>query len=201
MPGCKLRFVSEAVSIVRDGHASIPTYARISIAFGVGSRLVVEPVDDGLRGLCFREEAVMPAYVKDYDALDGGPMAWATQFAVDNWGLLLASSGAVLVGGAALAFECPCAHVAEPVPESACLWDIRVQPEFRGRGVGASLVREVKKWATERGFRHLHAETQNVNVPACRFYRANGFRLVAVHARAYAELPEEAMLLWERELP
>ena len=49
----------------------------------------------------------------------------------------------------------------------------------------------------------LKAETQNVNVAACRFYAAMGCRLGAIHRFAYAGQPHvagEVMLLWYLDL-
>ena len=52
------------------------------------------------------------------------------------------------------------------------------------------------------------AETQNTNVPACRFYARQGCRLGATHRFAYAgsghgsddPVAQEAMLLWYLDL-
>jgi len=43
-------------------------------------------------------------------------------------------------------------------------------------------------------------ETQNVNVPACRFYARMGCVLGGIHRFAYPELPGEARLLWYKAL-
>jgi hypothetical protein len=47
-----------------------------------------------------------------------------------------------------------------------------------------------------RGARVLKVESQNTNVPACRFYAGRGFLLRAVRRGAYPELPHEIQLLW-----
>jgi ribosomal protein S18 acetylase RimI-like enzyme len=82
----------------------------------------------------------------------------------------------------------------------AVLWDIRVSPTLRGRGVGTALVEAAASRAAARACRQLKVETQNVNVPACRFYRRNGFVLGAIHRFAYPSLPQEVQLLWYRAL-
>jgi len=46
----------------------------------------------------------------------------------------------------------------------------------------------------------MNVETQNVNVPACRFYVSQGCYLGAIRRFAYAELPDEVQLLWYRDL-
>jgi hypothetical protein len=50
----------------------------------------------------------------------------------------------------------------------AVLWDVRVHPEYRGRGVGHRLFTAAAEWARTRDCRVLKIETQNINAPACR---------------------------------
>lgn len=82
----------------------------------------------------------------------------------------------------------------------AVLWDIRVAPAVRGQGIGTALLRAVEAWAAARGCRQLKAEAQNINVPACRFYAAQGFVLAAAHPGAYPDFPDEIQLLWHKDL-
>jgi GNAT superfamily N-acetyltransferase len=82
----------------------------------------------------------------------------------------------------------------------ALLWDVRVAPGWRRRGVGGTLFRAAESWALARGARWLEVETQNVNVPACRFYARRGCVLGAVHRFAYPDLPDETQLLWYKSL-
>jgi hypothetical protein len=51
-----------------------------------------------------------------------------------------------------------------------------------------------------RGARVLKVESQNTNVPACRFYAGRGFLLRAVRRGAYPELPHEIQFLWYKDL-
>jgi ribosomal protein S18 acetylase RimI-like enzyme len=85
-------------------------------------------------------------------------------------------------------------------PDVALLWDIRVASNARGRGVGSALLAEVERWSMTRGARWLEVETQDINVPACRFYERHGFVLRSVNRDAYPGLPGEAQLLWYKEL-
>jgi phage shock protein A len=91
-------------------------------------------------------------------------------------------------------------EVLERRADLAVLWDLRVAPALRGRGVGAALFRAAEAWALARGASWLKIETQNVNVPACRFYARRGCTLGAIHRFAYPALPEEAQLLWYKPL-
>jgi GNAT superfamily N-acetyltransferase len=83
----------------------------------------------------------------------------------------------------------------------AVLWDLRVAPAARRRGVGAALFRAAAAWAAARGCAQLKVETQNVNVPACRFYARQGCVLGAIDRFAYPGLPHEVRLLWYTALP
>ena len=82
----------------------------------------------------------------------------------------------------------------------AVLWDIRISPHARRQGVGSALFESVEAWALRHGCRQLEIETQNTNVPACRFYERQGCHLRAIDRAAYPELPEEIQLLWYKDL-
>jgi ribosomal protein S18 acetylase RimI-like enzyme len=85
----------------------------------------------------------------------------------------------------------------------AVLWDLRVHPEFRRRGIGARLFLAAAAWARERDCVQLDVETQNVNVPACRFYRRSGCRLSRIDRFAYwpdRACRQEILLVWSLEL-
>jgi GNAT superfamily N-acetyltransferase len=186
------------------GSGYLPHYAKIPIRFPVASRLRVDPLEGGLGGLIFREEAVVPPYWKDYDRLpDGGPEMWPRRFDVSRWGILLARQAGRDVGGAAVAFRCADLDMLEGRTDLAILWDLRVLPELRRTGIGTQLINYAAQWARRRGCRQLKVETQNVNVPACRFYARSGCLLGGVHRFAYAstqEVAHEVMLLWYRDL-
>jgi GNAT superfamily N-acetyltransferase len=80
------------------------------------------------------------------------------------------------------------------------LWDIRVAPDIRRNGVGSALLRAAESWAAAKGATSMKVETQNINVPACRFYSRNGYVLRAANPCAYPEFPDEVQLLWYKEL-
>jgi ribosomal protein S18 acetylase RimI-like enzyme len=82
----------------------------------------------------------------------------------------------------------------------AVLWDIRVSPEYRRHGIGAMLFGAAEAWARSRQCRELKVETQNINVPACKFYWRMGCKLEKVTHRAYPNLPDENQLLWYKRI-
>ena len=81
----------------------------------------------------------------------------------------------------------------------AVLWDLRVQPQARGQGVGRSLFAQAVAWSKARGCAQMKIETQNTNVRACRFYAAQGARLGDMRRFAYRAEPsiaQEVQLIW-----
>ncbi len=146
-------------------------YASIPIALEVKSVLEVAMVDGGLGGILLHEVPVKP-YIKDYDAYGELPTDWPTRFDVTNWGFFLARIGDKLAGAAAVAFHTPGVFMLEARRDLSVLWDIRVRPE--ARGVGIPLFRQAAAWSRAHGCTQMKIETQNVNVPACRFYQRMG---------------------------
>ncbi len=187
--------------------ASLAEYAEIPMSFEVSSRLAVELVDDGLGGIRLTEQAVDPPWVKDYDALEEegyhGLTRWLSQFDTSRWALLLAREEGRTVGGATIAYRSPEVRMLAGRDDLAVLWDIRVRPERRRSGIGGALLAEVVKWARQHDCTQLKIETQNINVPACRFYVRQGCRLGEIDRYAYWRDPrvaDEVMLIWYLDL-
>jgi ribosomal protein S18 acetylase RimI-like enzyme len=186
--------------VIEERPETLCEYGRVPIAFEVRSRLRVEPVRGGLCGLSLVEEEIDP-YVKDYDAIEGeGPTRWPERFDLSRWGIFSAVEGERRVGGAVVAWNTPGVDLLRGRDDLAVLWDLRVHPEYRERGVGTLLFDHAVSWAQERGCRWLEVETQNINVPACRFYARRGCKLGALDAHAYEDMPDEAQLLWWMDL-
>lgn len=189
------------VEIREDSPSALAAYASVPIAFEVREQLAVVALDAGLRGLHLVAEPVRRPYVKDYDAAPGQePATWATRFDLACWGMLSAWMGAERVGGAMVAWGTPGLEMLEGRADLAVIWDLRVAPEWRGHGVGASLFRAAEAWAVARGATWIKVETQNVNVPACRFYARQGCVLGAIHRFAYPTLPDDVQLLWYKQV-
>jgi len=177
--------------------ATLSEHAAIPIAFMVDRVLEVRLLDGGLGGMSLTETVVTDPYVKDYDAIEGaGPQLWPGRFDVSHWVLISARRDGASVGGAVIASKTPGLHMLAGRDDVAVLWDIRVSPRERGKGIGSALFRAVRTWAGDRGCRWLKIETQNVNVPACRFYQKMGCTLGAIDRFAYPDQPAEVRLLW-----
>jgi GNAT superfamily N-acetyltransferase len=181
--------------------AALAEHAAIPIAFLVDQILEVGLLDGGLGGMSLTQTVVTDPYVKDYDAIEGaGPQRWPGRFDISNWGLIGARRDGARVGGAVIASKTPGLHMLGGRDEVAVLWDIRVAPRERGGGIGSALFRAAGDWARARGCRWLKIETQNVNVPACRFYHKMGCTLGAIDWFAYPGQPPEVRLLWWKAL-
>ena len=135
--------------------------------------------------------------MKDYDD-DGGPEAWPSRFDLSFWRIFAARVNGSRVGGAAVVLRAPDMDMLRGRDDVAILWDIRVDPAFRGQGIGTALIAAVEAWSSAHGAEWIEVETQNVNVPACRFYERQGFVLRDVNRHAYPLLPSEVQLLWCR---
>lgn len=189
----------EEIEVKEEPMTVLSEYGRISIAFEVDRIYEVSERESGLGGLALSERRLGARYVKDYDAIES-PARWENRFDLSNWGLLSVHRDARRVGGAVVAFDTRGIAILEGRRDLAVLWDIRVDAHARGEGVGSALFAAVEQWATERGCRWLKVETQNVNVPACKFYVKHGCTLGAIHRFAYPDLPDETQLLWYKRL-
>jgi GNAT superfamily N-acetyltransferase len=179
--------------------AALVAYGRIPIAFEVQTVFDVA-VDHRENRFRLSERPVASAYMKDYDAITEIPAQWPNRFDTARWGLMIARIDGDGIGGAAVAYDTPELDMLEGRLDLAVLWDIRVHPEHRRKGVGAALFRAAETWAVARGCRQLKVETQNVNVAACRFYSRCACTLRAVNHGVYPQCPDDVQLLWYKDL-
>jgi GNAT superfamily N-acetyltransferase len=170
---------------------AIEDYLRVPIAYEVQERLVVA---DG----CV--EPVDPSWTKDYDLYGNTPRDYPKQFDVSKWGVLATYEGAEIIGGAILAFRTPEFELLEGRNDLAHVVDIRVAPDYRSAGVGRGLWKAAEDWSRRRGAVEMGVETQDVNVPACRFYQAMGCSLLAWDADAYGPGINEIQLIWGKPI-
>jgi ribosomal protein S18 acetylase RimI-like enzyme len=189
------------IEIREEPPSALAEYGRVPIAFEVRERLAVVPREAGLGGVQLVAEQVVLPYVKDYDAdPDHHPTAWPRHFDLARWGILAAYAGEERAGGAVVALGTQDLGMLDDRADLAFLWDLRVAPSRRRRGIGAELFRAAERWAMARGARTVKIETQNVNLPACRFYARQGCVLGAINRFAYPTRPDEVQLLWYKQL-
>jgi ribosomal protein S18 acetylase RimI-like enzyme len=190
------------LTIFQEAPTRLAEYAQVPIGFTVAERLDEQSLAALGDDASFQPVAVSTPYWKDYDYYPGAhPSAWPRQFDISRWTIFAAYAHARRVGGAVVIVDDPQIDLLRDCPGCALLWDLRVAPDARRQGVGSALLEAAERHASERGARSLRVETQDVNVPACRFYHAHGFRLERIAPGAYAELPNEVQLLWRKALP
>ncbi|MFW6040512.1 MAG: GNAT family N-acetyltransferase [Thermoplasmatota archaeon] len=191
----------EILSIEKD---ELHKYARVPIKFEVKSILEVELVDDGIRGIKLKEKKLSKPYERDYD--DVGEEAvkeWPNEFDVENWAFYLVEKNNNPIGGATVAFDSLEVNMLGGKKDITVLWDIRVHPDLRGLGIGSSLFKKAVEYSREKGCKYMKVETQNINVPACKFYRKMGCRLGEIDRFAYhgdEEVKNDTMLIWYLKL-
>jgi ribosomal protein S18 acetylase RimI-like enzyme len=66
------------------------------------------------------------------------------------------------------------------------VWEFLVKEEYRGRGIGKSLMEQAVQSAREKGARMLVLETQTNNSGAISFYLGFGFELIGLDTAAYS---------------
>ena len=177
---------------------TLTQYSQIPISFEVNKKINISRIDSGLGGLVFNEVNVSPPYLKDYDLAET-PVDWLRIFIVENWRLFCCRENGVYLGGAVVALKTPGVWMLDGRKDLAMIWDIRIHPEYRRKGTGTQLFNQVAQWARLQSCSQLKIETQNVNVPACKFYVKQGCTLGELSFYKYINYEfwkDEVMLVW-----
>jgi GNAT superfamily N-acetyltransferase len=186
-------------TVTEESPADIEDYARIPMSLEVREIFQVTTTENEPGRFSLSTRSVPLPYVKDYDAFEN-PQQWSRCFDLSQWGFVVARADGLRIGGAAMAFDTPGLEMLESRRDIAVLWDIRVSPQMRGKGVGTALFKAAEAWSIAKGCRQLKVETQNINVPACRFYAKQGCLLRAIRVHAYREFPDEVQMFWYKDL-
>ena len=192
----------QEITIISGGKEHLSLYETVPISFTVNSHITVLPKEGGFRGFDFTEERLAQPYEKDYDTMES-PHDWARLFDISNWEVALLYTGDKLAGGVTVAWDTPAVCLLEGRRDLAVIWDIRVAPGSRHKGLGKRLFLHAERWAREKGCRLLKVETQNTNVQACRFYAAMGCHLDGINLHAYdgeEEVSGDVQFLWYKEI-
>ena len=192
--------LADNVEIRREDHRSIAAYATVPVEFEVREVVDVSAMRPG-RAVTVPTRAIATPWRKDYDGLPGNdPGGWSTRFDVARWIHLAAYDGASRLGGAIVVADPTAGAQLGGRADTAVLWDLRVMPAARRRGIGRALLGAAEDAAGRTTCRALDVETQDINVAACRLYSDSGYALMAIDRNAYAEAPGETRLLWSKRL-
>ena len=142
-------------SIVEESLDRLAEYSEIPIRFEV--RSLFEIAGDDPNSAVSREKPVAQPWIKDYDAIEGeGPTDWPKRWSVANWGLLAAHAGDIWVGGCVLAYDTDGVNKLEGRDDIVVMWDLRVHPDWRRKGIGRRLFQAAVKWARARHCRQCN---------------------------------------------
>jgi len=185
------------VELRAETYRSLPEYAAIPIAYEVRAAFDARAL--GTRRPPLPHRIVAPPYRKDYDAVpDNHPADWSRRFDVDQARFVAAYSGARRVGGAVLIVDPRDVARLGGQRGFALLWDLRVAPEARGRGIGRALLAAAEASARTGETSGVVAETQTTNFAACQLYAGAEYALTAIDAAAYPDLPDEIRVIWTK---
>lgn len=185
----------EMVDIFEVPITMLSHYERIHNGFWVKER-VTRFTPTGIE-----TEFVIPPWYKDYDTEEANrPSSVVRQYDASTWTLVIASRNGKWIGGGLSILGCTEYDLAEHRDDIAIVHDFRVSEDERRKGVGRALWASIEKWGATHGATELRVETQDVNVPACRFYRTMGCKLHSIDQAAYGIGCPETQLIWSKTL-
>jgi GNAT superfamily N-acetyltransferase len=188
-----------SIRVIQETVSNIEAYESIGIGFEVRSRVCLDTLVSS-KGMIIRETATNPWW-KDYDDCpEDRPTALPTRWSTANWAMFAAYVDSQRVGGVITARDTPGMNMLEGRTDVALIMDIRIAFAFRGMGIGRALFENALVWAQDHRCAELRVETQDVNVPACRFYAAMGCDLLSAEQNAYPN-SDETKLVWRIALP
>lgn len=174
-------------------------YGEVSIAFYVESEYRVIPNDSGLKGLQLVEVEPEYPYWVDH-GLGELPEMWWVKWDLTNWIIISAYKDGKRVGGGIVAFDTAGVDLLGGRKDLALLWDLRVDEQWRGHGIGSKIFAACVEWSKERGCKYLKIETQTYNIAACKFYAKQGAVLGMIDTQAYPHQPRIKQLIWYLDL-
>lgn len=187
--------------LIESDKSILDDYVKVPMSYKVESIYEVISKDDGLAGYDITEKQVDKPYIKDYDEGADDPFKWIKSRDTSKWVYFVIYDNKKPVAGAIVAFDTEGIRMLDGRDDIAVLWDIRVHPDYRSKGLGKWLIDKAKEWAKERNCKYLKMETQNNNTKACRFYHAMGAKLDGIRKNVYTgEEADEIQFLWYIDL-
>lgn len=71
------------------------------------------------------------------------------------------------------------------------LYDLKVNSDYRSKGIGTMLIDKCKEVAVEQGYRGIYTQGQDNNLAACLFYLKNGFHIGGLDCDVYRGTSQE----------
>ena len=71
------------------------------------------------------------------------------------------------------------------------LYDLKVNREYRGKGVARQLMEKARQVALDAGYQGVYTQGQDNNLAACRFYLKMGFVIGGLDTQVYKGTPQE----------
>jgi ribosomal protein S18 acetylase RimI-like enzyme len=179
--------------------ANLRPYAAVPADRLVDSRLRLDLLLPGSPTQTLVADPITHTYTHSEDA-HSELQAWTERDDLERLTLLCAFEDERCVGGTILALHPEGSWFFPQEVGLAVLWDLRVHPDYRRRGIASALLRKTIEVARRRNCTRLGIETQDSNDGACRLYASIGAVLGAVRRGAYSNRPDDAALLWYVEV-
>ena len=176
-------------------------YDSVQMNVDIRSEFRIKRIDQGLGGLLFEETPVRP-YIKDLSVYERA-QEYEKNFDISNWRFFMAFDEEKPVGAMTTAGTTNGMNMLNGATDACVLWDIRVNDEYKHRGIGKNLFELGIAAAKNDGYRRLFIECQNNNVTACKFYKKLGAVLTKVDMNAYCTeqgLENEVQFIWTLEI-
>lgn len=176
-------------------------YDKIPMTVNVKAILKPVKINNGVGGIKFEETGV-PEYIKDYSIYEV-PTEYSKKFDISNWVFFMAFDEEAPIGAATVVSRTENVNMLDGRDDIAVLWDLRVDNQYKHLGIGTKLFKMAADWSKENGFKQMKIESQNVNIPACKFYAKQGCILGQINEYAYyknTDIKDEIMLIWYLDL-
>lgn len=172
-------------------------YEEIPMIVHVKSYYTLEKINGGLGGFILRETP-MYSYIKDYGKYQK-PTKYQDNFDISNWKFFMAFDFKKPIGAVTIASRTDNLNMLDGRNDLSILWDIRVNDDYKHKGIGQKLFDLAVNWSKSQGFKQMKIECQNNNIPACKFYQKQGAVLSKIDEYAYykdVSIRDEVQFMW-----
>jgi ribosomal protein S18 acetylase RimI-like enzyme len=176
-------------------------YDRIPMLVHVKSKFILVKSKNGLGGILL-EEVPVDGYIKNLGLYEEAKK-YKEKFDITNWAFFMAFDDKLPIGAATVVSKTSNVQMLDCRDDLSVLWDIRVDDRYKCQGVGTTLFKMAVEWSKSNGLKQMKIESQNDNVPGCRFYHKQGAVLGKIDEYAYYKetgTKDEVQLIWYLDL-